>query len=510
VLWTGRLTWVDHVLAVVLAAGVLVVHNVPYMLSQPFWVDESWVAVSTKAPIGSLKWITSSTPIGWTLLLRLVPGGGQQDLRLLPLVACALAVVLAYYLGRALPLPRYAGVLTAAAVLFAPSMLTQSDLKQYTTEACASVAILLLVACIESRWTRPRLVGVGVVTALGFLFTNTSVIVGFSAILALGLASAFRRDLRRLSEVAVVFAATAVTSGLVFLLFHEQLNPLLTRNWVKKGFFMPTNEGIGAALRFVGHGWVLLTASMGWDLWWLYLVLALAGIASLVVLKRPALAMTVPITVLVVIVASADHKFPFGDLRTSTFWTVLIPVLVAIGVASGIQLVARRSVTVSVVCAALFVGMLVVSAHTTIRTQLIPIEDVRSEVAYVDAHRLAGDVVVVNEQASWAFAYYEGQLTPQFVHSPAVTVGFLPSYPGDPWMILVPNRTPASVSGAMDAAVQQLKREGSASTGRIWIIRTHMSGLEEQAWSKALQVGTVTVHDVGPDPLVLYQPFAAG
>ena len=508
VLWAGRLTWVDHVLAIVLAAGVLVVHNVGYMLSQPFWVDESWVAVSTKAPLGSMKWITSSTPIGWTLLLRLVPGGGQQDLRMLPLLACAGAVALAYYLGRALPLPRYAGVLTATAVLLAPSMLTQSDLKQYTTEACVSVLILLLVACIESRWTRPRLVAIGVVTAFGFLFTNTSVIVGFSAILALAIASLLRRDLRRLSEVAVVFAASAVTSGLIYLLFHEQLNPLLTTNWGKKGFFMPTNAGLSGALRFIGHHWVLLMAVVGWDLWWLYLLLALVGVASLVALGRPALAMTVPITVLVVIVASAAHKYPFGDLRTSTFWIVLVSVLVAIGVATGIQVVARRNVGVTLLCLAIFMGLLVVSVHTSIRTQLIPIEDVRSEVAYVDTHRLAGDVVIVNEQASWGFAYYESELTPQFVHSAAVTVGFLPSYPDDPWMIVMPNRLPTGPSDAIAAAERELKAEGSASTGRIWIVRIHMGGAEENAWEHALRTGTVTTYTVGPDPLLLYQPGA--
>jgi hypothetical protein len=46
-----------------LACSALIVHDVGYMLSAPFWVDEAWVAVSTRAPLGQLGRITSTTPI---------------------------------------------------------------------------------------------------------------------------------------------------------------------------------------------------------------------------------------------------------------------------------------------------------------------------------------------------------------------------------------------------------------------------------------------------------------
>lgn len=43
-----------------------------YVLSQTFWLDESWVVDSVRAPLGQLRLVTSPTPVGFTLLLRAV------------------------------------------------------------------------------------------------------------------------------------------------------------------------------------------------------------------------------------------------------------------------------------------------------------------------------------------------------------------------------------------------------------------------------------------------------
>ena len=64
---------------------VLVVHDVGYLLRQPFWTDEAWVAVTTRFPLSQLPATTSSTPIGWSALLRVVTVSRTQTGRLLPL-----------------------------------------------------------------------------------------------------------------------------------------------------------------------------------------------------------------------------------------------------------------------------------------------------------------------------------------------------------------------------------------------------------------------------------------
>src|ERR1700677_2711491 len=65
---------VEAGLGVAVAACVLLVHDVAYLLQVPYWLDEAWVADSTRVSVGHLLDVTSATPVGWTFLLRLVPG----------------------------------------------------------------------------------------------------------------------------------------------------------------------------------------------------------------------------------------------------------------------------------------------------------------------------------------------------------------------------------------------------------------------------------------------------
>jgi hypothetical protein len=104
---TPAFTRADLLIALLLGAAVLVVHDVGYMMRHAFWVDEAWVADSVRTPVGQFPALTSSTPLGWTTLLRLIPGTGEQRLRLLPLAFTVLATMTAYLLGRELRLGRY-------------------------------------------------------------------------------------------------------------------------------------------------------------------------------------------------------------------------------------------------------------------------------------------------------------------------------------------------------------------------------------------------------------------
>ena len=87
---------------VLLGLLVLVVHDVGYLLRQPFWTDEAWVAVTTRFPLSQLPATTSSTPIGWSALMRVVTVSGTQTARLLPLGFAGAAVMIAYWFARRL------------------------------------------------------------------------------------------------------------------------------------------------------------------------------------------------------------------------------------------------------------------------------------------------------------------------------------------------------------------------------------------------------------------------
>src|ERR1019366_7960149 len=150
---------------VVLLLGllVLVVHDVGYLLRQPFWTDEAWVAVTSRFPLSQLPATTSSTPIGWSALLRVFTQSGDQSSRLLPLAFAGIAVLIAYWFARRLGWRQQAGGLLAGlGVLLVPAMLVRDDLKQYTADACIALLVLALTSRLEREWSRRGLVGLSV------------------------------------------------------------------------------------------------------------------------------------------------------------------------------------------------------------------------------------------------------------------------------------------------------------------------------------------------------------
>jgi hypothetical protein len=88
-----RLT-AEQLLVLALGLLVLVVHDVGYLLGHGFWTDETWVAATTRFPLSQLPGTTSSTPIGWSALLRVVTLSGTQVSRL-PLAFAGAAVAIA-------------------------------------------------------------------------------------------------------------------------------------------------------------------------------------------------------------------------------------------------------------------------------------------------------------------------------------------------------------------------------------------------------------------------------
>ena len=83
---------VDGVAVLVLVGLFFAVYDVGSALRLPYWLDEAWVALSTRLPLSDLPTDTTTTPVGWSLLLRLIPF--PNDLRLLPLGFLGASIVL--------------------------------------------------------------------------------------------------------------------------------------------------------------------------------------------------------------------------------------------------------------------------------------------------------------------------------------------------------------------------------------------------------------------------------
>ena len=201
----------DLSLAAVVALGVLLVHDVGYVLHHPYWLDEAWVADSTRVPLSRVPGVTSVTPVGFSLLLRAAVVGGDQEHRLIPLAFAGATASVAYLCGRGLGLRRDVSVLLLALpALFVPAMLVRDDLKPYTTEAFGAVLVLLLLLHLESRWSRRRLLTLALVVGLGPLVSNADLFVGSAALLALAVTTAYERRWSRLREVVLAGAGAAL------------------------------------------------------------------------------------------------------------------------------------------------------------------------------------------------------------------------------------------------------------------------------------------------------------
>jgi hypothetical protein len=494
---------VDVGLAVAVGLSVLVVHDVPYLLRHPFWIDEAWVADSIRAPVGLTRSMASSTPLGWTFLLRLVPFGGAQRLRLVPLAFAGLTAAAGYLFGRELRLtPLATGILTGAAALLSPAMLVRDDLKQYTAEACACLILWLLVARIENEWRVRRLVAVAATASVGMLFAETAIVVGVAAMGSLGLECLVRRQYRRLGQVAAASAVMlAVAAAIYETLIRPQVTPTLVAYW--DPFYVPARSA-SAALSFIHLQLDQLARYMGFGSLAIDAAGALAGIAALIWLRRFALAAMFPVMLVIVIVASADRKYPFGDLRTSTFWLVMVPVLMAVAVAAAGQLAAKAGRLGPLVVAAAALAVWVPATNTYIRSHHIPAEDVRGEVAYLDAHWRSGDVVVVNYGASFGFGYY-------YPRPPSFPVGVAPNghvvaYPGLPWIVIAPNGSPTQIADVLARARRVIAAEPAGRRGRIWIVRAHESPVEAGRWLHYLAGDRISTIRIGPDPILVDTP----
>ncbi len=510
--WLRRFT-PEHLLVLVLSLGVLVVHDVGYMLSQPFWNDEAWVAVTTRFPLSQLTETTSSTPIGWSFLVRVFTIGASESSRIVPLAFAGLAVAAAYWLARGLgwrgPADRVvAGILAGLAVLLVPAMLLRDDLKQYTADAFMALLILALTSRLERSWSRRGLAALSVAVWGGMLISDVAAFTGVAAIGALFVVQLVRRAWGRLAEVAVAGGVTAVLMLGVYEAFDARAADALGASTYWDGYYVPLGQGVHASWAFITKMLGHLRADFGLGPAWLALPLVIVGLVTMFRLGRPATALAAIVLLPEMIVMSAVKIYPFGDLRTST-WLIAVTVAVAAVGVGGICALARRLrggaaawVVASMIAVAAVAGFSVAAAPY-VRGHPIPNEDVRDQADYVAKHAAADDVILVNLNSNWGFAYYWPNGQPARRLTNVVRQGYVAYFPGQPRIVVAPNRNLAGVTVGLREALSEV-RPGSCA--RIWLIRSHVIPAEAAAWKVALAAAHLTPVKVGNHGLTVLQP----
>ena len=332
-----------------LAALAVGVGNPGQLFTHPFWLDESWVADSTRAPWGQLRLLTSSTPIGWTVLLRAVPRWGDAErYRLLPLAFAAACVVPAWLLGRQLGSPLWAEpgrdgqrlgwpgwlapFLAGLAAALAPTALDHRYLKQYTAEAFVSLLLVVLLARVEQGWSRRRLAVLAAVAAVSFLVANTAPLITAAAFGGLVVSVLLRRAWSRLAWLAAAGAVVGAVDLALYRAFVATGNsPALEGYWAQ--WYISSTDW-QRAVDFAAGRTAQALGSIGFGPWPVALALILAGIVALWRVGMPAVALVVPITFVEMLVAGLARRYPYFDDRTSIFLTVLATVVAAIGLAA--------------------------------------------------------------------------------------------------------------------------------------------------------------------------------
>jgi hypothetical protein len=506
----GHRHWEPLALAGVLLVA-LVVRRPDYMLSQPFWLDEGWVADSVRAPLEQVPLLTSSTPIGWTLLLRVVPPvGGSQYLRLLPLVFAVASVLPAWWLGRRLggalgrAAPLYAVAAGLAAALVPPG-LARHDLKQYTADACLALVLVGATARLEATWTRDdRSVGplalLAAACIFAFPFSNAAPFIAAGLLGGLAVATAARRAWRRLTQLAAVTATVVLAQGAFYAtVVSAGDNSVIRAYWAHR--YIPGDQGLGAAVGFTADRFRQALDSLGLGPWPVTGALIVLGLVALVRAGLGGVALAPPLIAAGLAAAAALHRYPFLDRRTSLFVTTLWMVLAALGLAwLVVQLTRWPPGTVLAAALVIAVAAALVPAARRAAARPLPAEHVRTAVNHALDRRQPGDVIIVSYLDAYPFAWYwpdQPGFTP--TRTPT-TVSFQVEYP--PGGVIVARWSDVD---AIDDALGQVR----PGTQRVWLVVDHASAGQRTRWLSRLARLDASIR-VPVDGLVLAEIPAAG
>ncbi len=480
-----------------------IAHDPRRMVTQPLWRDENWMAVTLRAPVDQVLRLTATTPVLFTLLLRVTPHGTPQGLRVLALAFTVAAVVPAWLLGRQIDgHSRLTATLVAGAVALGSAMLIRHDLKQYTAEAFDTLIILWMVARLERQWSRRRLVALGAVMALSTLLSNAAMFLGVAVLICIALPLLFRRDVHRLRSLAVVGATTLAFDLIVFITIDSRGDtPSLRAYWT--AFYIPTDQGLSSLLHFLHFraGAELQGVGMGPSV--VVVVLVLVGMATLIRVGLPALALVVPVTTVEQVTASGAHLYPLWDPRTSAWYTVVLTVTAMVGVSGIVELtlsaVRRRparyrlllgvaaAVALATLAAALAIP--VVKADRVAVDTTTPLEDVPGQIAAIRTGEHPGDVIVANVDAGFGLGVY-WPAQPELVSADARLNTFRIAYPAADRVVVA---STISTTAEVDAVHTAVDMAAATPTGRVWVVLSHWH-LAERATMIAtlLQYGTLT------------------
>ena len=386
-----------------------------YASNRSLWFDESFLALNVlnRSLGGLLRPLDygQGAPIGFLVLEKLLAqtfGDSEYVLRLVPLLAGLIALVLFYRVARDTIRPGAVPIALGLLVILDPLIYYASEVKQYSSDV--AVALILLCSAQAALGKRgaltvPRTLVFALTGAVALWFSHpaTFVLMGVgAAALAVGFRDADWVRMRRLAMAGLVWI---ISLGLLYYVSLRQLRTnteLLTYwgnaflpfppspasvRWLGATFFKIFEYPVGLIAPGIGVGTLafLVGATALWtENWGAFLALILPLVFALG--------------------ASAFHLYPFAD-RLLLFGVPFIVLFIGEGAAALIEAAKPRLPWTGVI----LVGLLVLHPALSATSSLVKprtLEEIRPVVAYLRAHEQSGDAVYLYYGAVPAFKYY--------------------------------------------------------------------------------------------------------
>jgi len=382
-----------------------------YLFDRSLWVDEAMLALNVVSKsfarlAGALDF-HQVAPVGFLWAVRLsvrLFGSSEYALRLVPLLAGLGSVFLFYFLCRRLLGP---GIRSVALALFAVSsqlVYYSSELKPYSVDVFLCLALLCPVLLSRPSNRLEPWLFLAPLGAVAVWCSFPSIFVLAAVVATFGWLALRHRRWRVAAAVVGCGTAWLLSFGAEFLLLLRSQSRMSKLQEYWAGQFAPLPPRSFEGVRwFTDKFFDFFTNPAGFNRADVAALLFLVGVLHLWRRDRVTLALlTLPAGF--ALLASSAHLYPFSG-RLLLF---LVPLAIVV-IATGLEPVARLRGRYSRALLYLVLAFLTFEPglHAVYRlARPRGREEMRSVLAYIQAHRLPGDLVYVDDGGMAAFLYY--------------------------------------------------------------------------------------------------------
>jgi hypothetical protein len=497
-----------------LAVGA-VLRIIEYATNRPLSIDESFLALnlverSASALVHTL-YFKQAAPLGFLEVEKLcvtIAGMSQYALRLFPLLVSLAALMFFYRAGKRLIPIDALPFACAAFALLDPLIYYSTAIKQYGFDVAVAVVLYSIAA---EPMTRRRYVVLGVVGTAAVWFSHAAVFVLAAVGITLAIPAVAQRRWREVGAIGVMAVVWATSFALELLLSRSNLTRVQQafaqgghvllggtgtegRSWFAtatvKLRYLVGMEDTATGFPIFGS----LPAGMNQGLTVLLVLLAAIGFVSLA-RRRPASALLFGIPPLLVVAASASHKYPLVG-RTLVFLLPAIAFCLGEGMRVLLRMRGAWRVPAIALCAAAIAAIAILPAIHVVQARAS--EGIRPALRDLGRDSRPGDTLYVGQLAQYGFVYY-------------AICGCSPFDPRTRWPLVVSGgpagdaaamvpRTRRLVLGAVNLPQGHYQQDVRrlVGRGRVWVLVSELADPAREPFIEALRRNGREVRAYGP------------